>query len=250
MPVAGPPADPEETDGECFADGQDIADEARSDLNDTDSGNYRWSDADILRYINAGVREIINLVPEAGAVTDSMSPVTGSRQEIPTGGTKFLKVANLIIDGDNYLVGDSITEVEADALDSTYPDWAWNTIIPDEEDADNWTAHNVTHDPREPTIFHLYPTVPDDDQGVLITYVEFPGKLATLAECFPLREEYVNACVLYVKFRMVARDGRNQASPTIRKEMHDDFRSALGLKIESDKRFDPATHRPPEDSHG
>jgi hypothetical protein len=230
--------------------GQNIADEARADLSDGDSSNYRWSSADILVYINAAIREIITLVPEAGAVEDTMSPVPGTRQEIPNDGIKFLGVTNVIIDGADITRGHAATEVEYDSLNSSFPDWAWTILLPDEDDPDNWVAHHFAHDPREPTTFDVYPECPDDDQALLVKYVQIPSPLAALSEVFPLRAEFVNPAVLYTKYRMVSKDGRQQASPTVRAEMWDNFRSSLGLKIESEKRVDPATYRPPADNHG
>lgn len=230
-----------------MATGQNIADEARADLNDGDASNYRWSDAEMLRFVNASLRQIVLILPEANVIEEEFDLVIGSRQLIPTGGTKFLGAYNFVLVGEDFYRGRAITEVEEDALNSSFPDWSYVPAAPAEVD---WVGHHYTHDPRDPTAFALYPTVPDENQTILIKYALVPTALATLASTFPLRDEYINASVEYTKYRMLSKDGRYGSEPAVRAELWNNFLRLLGVKVAADKRVDPATTRPPADEHG
>lgn len=78
-----------------MATGQNIADEVRTQLNDGDAAALRWSDAEILSYINAALREIVLLVPEANVADEVVSTVNDFKQTLPARGTKFLDVWNV-----------------------------------------------------------------------------------------------------------------------------------------------------------
>lgn len=47
----------------------DMIDLVRKDLHDEDSGNYRWSDSEIIRYINRAVKELSERVPAPARAT-------------------------------------------------------------------------------------------------------------------------------------------------------------------------------------
>lgn len=362
-----------------MATGQNIADEARADLNDGDASNYRWSDAHILLYINAALRQILLILPEANVIEESFTLAVGSRQTIPTGGTKFLGAYNLVVaisptpatntlgvftpsaggdgtstfeieidDGNGNVVtitvtgdvtaatlaaafvsagwssdgsgevegytldlgaettiedaidagslvivredgvdftytetvggatydetvptfasaedpttdgdpgeeirGRAITQVEEDALDTAYPTWASEVLAPDE--ADDFVVQHVTHDPRDPTHFSIYPgapEVPEDMHEIFLKYAKIPTALTTLADTFPLRAEFLNGAIEYVKYRMLMKDGRYGSEPQLKQDMWNNFLRALGIKVQSDRRVDPAVMRPPADEHG
>jgi hypothetical protein len=55
-----------------MATAQDVIDRARELINDVASSfvsGFRWSDAELLRWLTDGQREIVKLKPEANAVT-------------------------------------------------------------------------------------------------------------------------------------------------------------------------------------
>lgn len=224
-----------------MATGQTIADEARGDLHDEDSGNYRWSDTKLLRFINAAIRQIVLLLPAASVAEDSTALVAGSRQTLPTGGVKFLGVYNI----SSSARGRAVTVVEEDALDSSFPTWPTAAISPDAAG----TVIHVTHDPRDPKVFAVYPPV-GTPFSVYIKYSKIPTALTALANTFPLGDEYINPAVEYTKWRMMSTDGRFGVSPERRLEQWNAFRMSLGLKPEIEKRVDPARERAGADDNG
>jgi len=228
-----------------LATGQNIADEARSDLNDGDASNYRWSDTEMLRYINAAQRAIVFILPEANVVEESFTCVVGSRQVLPSGGMKFLKVWNET----DARRGKAITQVEEDALNTAFPYWPTIGVDPDDQQG-TWFARHFTHDPSDPTVFGLYPPAITGTETVRLKYAKVPTALANLAATFGLRDEFINAAVEYVKFRMLTKDGRYGTEPVARQQLWNNFLQALGIKVSADRRVDPTAMRPPADEHG
>ena len=70
--------------------GTNIIDRARYVLQD--SSGVRWTDAELLDYINDGQREITNLKPEAKATHLNVQLSTGTEQSLPSGGLRLIKV--------------------------------------------------------------------------------------------------------------------------------------------------------------
>lgn len=239
-----------------MATGQNIADEARADLNDADADNLRWSDTELVSYINAAQRRIAALVPEANIIETAVTVSNGDvRQTLPSGGIKFIDVANY--DNTNSVRGTSITRVELDALTTMAPEWSFLTAYPTHLAwPDMATEHteviveHYAHDPRDPKVYYLFPTR-DTNFYVYLKYSANPTALSTLASTFDLDDEYINAAIHYVKYRMLWKSHRYSVSSSIRREAeYAKFLAVLGIKLEADRRADPATHRPPVDDHG
>ena len=61
--------------------GTNLLDRIRDTLQDTTS--VRWTEAELLRYINDAQREIVNFRPESSATTTNVQLVTGTKQTLP-----------------------------------------------------------------------------------------------------------------------------------------------------------------------
>ena len=71
---------------------QDAVRRVREQLNDTDPSNYRWSDAEILDYINDGLRQTVILKPESNLIEYLFTPADeASLQKLPADAVKFVK---------------------------------------------------------------------------------------------------------------------------------------------------------------
>jgi hypothetical protein len=227
-----------------LATGQNIADEARGDLNDGDASNYRWSDAEVLRFVNAAQRQIVFMLPEANVVEEKVDLVAGARQTLPARGVKFFALYNADLVGEAFLRGSAITVVEEDALDSSFPTWMTEEIV------DTDVIDHVIHDPRDPKTYSVYPAPADGNVDAILKHAKLPTDLASLASTFGLGDEYINAAVEYTKFRMLTKDGRYGSEPAVRLELWNNFRMALGLKPQTDMRVDPSRERAGGDANG
>ncbi len=103
---------------------QHIVDEVRGELNDEVTTNYRWSDADMLVFCNAGQREIVTLLPEANMVetTETITQGTGIKNSIPSNAIKFIKAVSAR-DNTNSVRGPMLRRVEMGAQDDAFLTW-------------------------------------------------------------------------------------------------------------------------------
>jgi hypothetical protein len=223
--------------------GGQIALEVRDQINDTGvSGQFRWSDDELMRYLNAAVRQIVTLVPESNATESLLTLDQAARQRIPADGAKFIKATN------NYdPVGDVRTRalryVEKDALDTHNPDWEFSVPVPAPNPA-HYFQH-YTHDPREPQVFYVYPRPQSAAQKLYVVYSKVPAAI-TLGTQFPLPDTYVNAAIDYVIYRALTKEGRFTLPDTKAQLLWDGFLRSLGLKLEANRRVSPDVYRPPE----
>lgn len=225
-----------------MATAQTVIDEVRYVIHD-ENPTYRWSDAELLKYVNASIRQIIQLVPEAN-ITSGTVNITNSlaRQTLPSGGVALIRVGrNASTDGTTY--EGRITRVERDVLDSWDPDWEYDTTI--KADAANFFVH-WTHDEKEPKVYHLYPPNSGSTRYVELVYSAFPTALTLVSDTYPLTDEYVNAAVQYVIYRALTKESRDTLPQAMRQELWENFLNALGL--ERSARLEAMTARPPEGS--
>jgi hypothetical protein len=83
-----------------------------------------------------------------------------------------------------------------------------------------------------------------------VQYSKLPTALTALSDTFALNDEYLNAEIEYVMFRCLMKDGRYGMDTSRRQDLWNNFRAALGLKPEVEKRVDPAGGRAGGDANG
>lgn len=230
--------------------GQNIVDEVRVDLNDGDSSNLRWTNAQMLRYCNAAERRIITLRPEANIVetTVSITASAGPRYTLPSGGIKFISVTNN--DADNSVRGPRIRRVEMNSMDTAFPEWGYNqTNRPNTEGLQEVHTgdffDNYMHDPRTPKAYYLYPVL-SATGSVLLTYSAIPTALGTLASSFTLGDEYYEAIAAYIHYRALSLDGRYGTGTARRQELYSSFLRELGIFEKQEERVSPENNAAPE----
>lgn len=221
---------------------QTLIDEVRETIQDT-VATFRWADAELINYCNAGIRQTITLIPEANAV-ESIETITNdiARQAIPAGGIKFIKVARNYSDDGTTPEG-VVRVAEKDALDSYDPDWEYDTDI--KADAANFFEH-YTHDPREKAVYFLYPPQAAASKKVAIVYSAVPTAHTAVGDTFALNDEYLNAVIQYMTYRALTKEARQSIPAAFRQELWDNYLLALGLEIKSNKRVSPENNAPPE----
>lgn len=215
---------------------QSLVDEVRRIIHDENSGTYRWTDSEMIRYVNGGARSIVALVPEANSIEEVVT-ITNSiaRQALPAGGIKFMRAARNYADDGTTAQG-PITYVEKDVLDRFDPDWEYDTTI--KTDAANFFEH-YCHDPREPKAYYLYPPQNAANKKVAIVYADNPTAITSLAETWPLGDEYINAGVQYIVYRCLTKEARDTFPTAFRQELWQNYLAALGLERQARKMAGP-----------
>lgn len=214
----------------------------RYQLHDQDKDCYRWSDEELLDYLNAGTKEIVSLVPEANVVETAFTlPDNSPLQQIPAGGVKFLKATSN--DNAGTKTG-GIRYCEKDVLDTYDPDWYYTGPSADA----NRKFEHYMHDPRDQSRFYLYPR-PTVADVVWIEYSAVPTPVSTKSDTWGLRVQYEKAAVQYVYYRAMTKEGRySQAADAQRQRLWNEFLESLGLSRRTSREVSPEQNRPPESS--
>lgn len=222
---------------------QNVTEEVRRVIHD-EIVTYRWSDDELIDYINAATRQIVSILPDANTI-ETIETMTASqaRQVLPAGGIKFIKVARNYNDGGSQAEG-PIRYVEKDALDTFDPDWEYDTTIKSAGTA-NFFEH-YCHDPREPDVYYMYPPSPTGTKRAAIVYSATPTEITVLGDTVPLGDEYRNAIVQYTVYRALTKESRETLPDAFRQELWQNFIGALGLQSQAEQAVTAKNHAPPD----
>lgn len=187
-----------------------------------DTGNVRWTQAELLRYLNDARRELAIHRPDVYSTTYVMTAVVGSKQTIPSDGTKFIDVIRNV-NADN-TPGRAVRIIEREILDSQDPDWHTRT-------SSNVTRHFM-YDERTPKTFYVYPAAASGHK-LEISYSKSPvdvtnGDLSSTS-ILAAEDIYVGTMLDYVLYRAFSKDAE-YAGNMQRADLHyRAFATSLGL---------------------
>lgn len=176
----------------------DIISDARPTLNDTDTVTPRQDDTELLRYVNAGIKEIASYKPALFSTVGDMICVPGKCEQAIT----FLDAAALIevlcIHG-----GAAVTPFDRASMDLFNPNWRNDAAGP----AENWSPLD-----GDPLNFFIYPKAPDTAQVLDVRYVRNPATYALDDLISDLPDTYRPALVDYVIYRAESKDDEHVLS--------------------------------------
>lgn len=182
-----------------------------------DASKTRWTDAEKLRYLNAGQRQAVILKPDVYTLSTVYKLAAGTKQSVPDGTASFTTPAAVTIPeciqflrlirnmGTTGLVaGPAITPIGMDFLDSYNPDWHSATGVA--------VVKNYVYNEEDPGHFYVTPPQPSASQG----YVEAVFSAApadVVADDGPsydvaitISDVYRDTLVNYILFRCYAKD--------------------------------------------
>jgi hypothetical protein len=113
-----------------------------------DVTGVRWPQAELLRWINDGRRELAIARPDIYAANVLVTLVQGTRQTIPASATRFLDAVRNVHSVDD-TPRQSIRVVEREVLDAQVPDWHTQTPTT--------LLKHFAFDERSPRVFYTYP---------------------------------------------------------------------------------------------
>lgn len=168
---------------------QSIVDKAEATL--FDDANVRWAETELLGHLNDGQRELAALKPDAYSVNAVLQLVAGTRQALPAGGTQLFKVVrNMGLDGAT--PGRVITPISMETLDRMRPDWHTETA--------NEQAQHYMADPRDTSIFYVYPPQPVAPAQVEAVYASTPADVA-IGAAIAVDDIYATALYYFIMAR-------------------------------------------------
>ena len=169
-----------------------------------DTANVRWTEAELLNYINDGQREIANLKPDATALHSNVQLVTGTKQAIPTDGLRLLSVVRNMYDASGGATGGkAIRLVARDILDTQEPNWHDPTVTGDA--THGTTPKHFMFDENDPLNYYVYPGIAGNAYAEII-YSQRPTDLANTSATIAVPDNYSNALIDYCCFRAFMKD--------------------------------------------
>lgn len=182
-----------------------------------DASKTRWTDAEKLRYLNAGQRQAVILKPDVYTVSEVYKLAAGTKQSVPDGSASFQTPAAVTIPeciqflrlirnmGTTGLIaGAAITPIGMDFLDSYNPDWHAATA--------NAVVKNYVYNEEDPDHFYVTPPQPGTSQGyVEAVFSAVPADVVALAGpsyavAITISNAYRETLVNYILFRCYAKD--------------------------------------------
>jgi hypothetical protein len=202
-----------------------------------DTTSVRWTEAELLRYINDAQREIVNLRPDSSADHANVQLATGTEQAIPDVGLRLIKVVrNMSAAGGSATGKRSIRIVDREILDSQEPNWHDPTVSGDA--AHTTTVKHYVFDEDDPRKYYVYPGVAGNAY-VEIVFSRAPTDLANTSATIYVDDIYANAIIDFVIYRAYMKDAEfagNQQRAGMHYQL---FTSSLGAGGQSQTMLSP-----------
>ena len=180
---------------------QSVIDRAQTVLQDTTG--VRWPVvAELVFWVNDAQREIALLKPDAAAVNDTITLIAGTKQSIPTGGNRLLKIVRNMSAASNGSGKRAVRLVDREVLDAQTPDWHDPTVVGDAAHAA--VVKHYIYDESNPRNFYVYPGV----SGAAYLEIIYSSNPAAVAQDGDLSipDIFANAVMNYVLYMAYMKD--------------------------------------------
>lgn len=196
-----------------------------------DPSYVRWSLAKLLDYLSSAQRAVALVRPDATATVAAVLLVAGTKQSLPTGGLRLLKVnRNMGVAGAT--PGGVIRKVDVETLDNYDQDWHLAAKA-------SATVLEYVYDDRVPKNYYVNPPVPASPAVYAeIAYSVTPAQVTAVGDTLAIDDVYEAALrhwTLYLAYSLNV-EQRNAG----RAQTHfSGFFSVLGVKIQGDMMVSP-----------
>lgn len=170
---------------------QDIINEARNLLQDTDSTVFRQSNDELLDYVNDALNEASHLAPNLFFTTGDLTCVSGQTEQ-----TLTFSDAQGLVEVIRIKDGKAVHPMDMMVMSRFHPEWA----AEDAGEAINWCRFA-----GDPLRFYLYPKAPVN-QVIEVIYVKNPSTYALTDSITELPPASKPALANYVIYRAESKD--------------------------------------------
>lgn len=208
---------------------QDIIDRVTDLLLDKDRGDdeARWSNDELVRWINDSRMAILTRRPSACSKIASLQLIAGTQQRIPQDGVLLLDVIrNMGLDGNT--AGRAIRRTDRQNIDDIDPDW--------HSSKPNVVISQFTYDDRTPYDFFVYPPAVAGAH-ISISYASVPAEV-TITDNLDMGVESLDAVVNYVAYRAKSKDSE-YANAGEAQSYYAAFTDALGVTKKNQSETSP-----------
>lgn len=196
-----------------------------------DRAGVRWSDADLLAWLNSGQRQIVAVRPDAKSKKATMALVAGIEQTLPADGIRLLSVLhNMRTVGATVSPGRVITLTTREELYMVDVGWTFAT-------ADTTHQHYV-YDDDAPKSFEVYPPAVAGNK-IRINYAVLPTDCAAVGSAIDLDDIYEGPLTDWVCYRSFMQDSDDQQDGGRAANHLAAFMQALTGKSTSDAAYVP-----------
>jgi hypothetical protein len=194
----------------------------------TDVSNVRWTSAELLSWLNDGLRQIVTMQPNAASKIGTIALIAGTRQSIPSDGWMLLRVLrNMGTDG--LTPGRAIRVISREVMDAFNP--YWHTDTPTLE------VKNFIYDIEDQLAFHVYPPQ-KSGQYIELNYSQSPTNL-TLSQAIPIFDVFASALLDYIMYRACSKDAEYAPGLQLAQLYLSTFTAAIAVKDKSEKEVTP-----------
>lgn len=206
---------------------QAILDKATTQL--IDLTNVRWTRAELLAWLNDGMRQIVIIQPSATSTTSAVKLVAGTRQLLPADGWLLLQVyRNMGTSGST--PGRVIRIVSRELLDGFNPDWHTATAKAE--------VKNYLYDAQDQLAFYVYPPN-TGTQYIELNYSAQPTGLTSESQVIPIFDIFQSALVDYILYRACSKDAEYAPGLQLAQGYLSTFVAAIGAKSQSETMNEP-----------
>ena len=186
---------------------QSVVNKARAILQDTTS--VRWPDDELIGWINDAQREIALIKPDASSKNENMPMVPGTKQSLPTGALRLLRVVRNMTDASSNIGGRAIRLVSREILDAQQPEWHDPETTGESKFGD--VVKHYMYDEQDPLHFYVYPGISNEFNGATAPYIEIiysgnPVDVVNLTDSISIPDLYQNAILNYVLYMAYMKD--------------------------------------------
>ena len=200
-----------------------------------DNTSVRWPVSELVRYMNDGQREIVMYRPDAMVTNASVTLAAGSRQALPSNGTKLIEVVRNTSGSQR-----SVRMINREILDAQSPNWHNLTGVTE--------VLHFMYDPRDPKIFYVYPPAAAEGASLDVVYAAMPtditepsaGALYTaVSGNISVPDIYGNVLQDYILYRSYSKDSEYAGNAQRAQAHYGAFANALGVELKATVNFQP-----------
>lgn len=171
-----------------------IIDKAATQL--IDIAGVRWTRAELLGWLNDGLRQIVVIQPNASNTVTAVKLVSGTRQTLPSDGWLLMGV-NRNMGTTGTTPGRAVRLISRELLDGFNPNWHTDTA--------STTVQNYLYDIQDQTAFWVYPPSPGTNY-IEINYSKQPVDLTSETQVIPIFDVYQQSLLDYMLYRACSKD--------------------------------------------
>lgn len=181
-----------------------------------DTTGIRWPVTELIDWLNDAQREIVLFKPDAGSTTEIIPLVIGTKQSIPAGGNRLLRVIRNMSALSGGTGRRAVRIVESEILDAQMPNWHDPSATGDA--AHTTVVRHYCYDEMNPRNFYVYPGASSTSAWLEIVYSGDPAVVAAGAN-ISIPDVFANAILDYILYRAYSKDA-DYTAHSARATMH------------------------------